>query len=241
MPGVSTGLVETGSQQGGQTARGRTQRRGRRQRSRSVPRPPSATAIVRASHEPKNLDESNSSAMSTASGTLVLLNAITQGVTGNTRTGRQVQLEHLRLNMLFYSNTAIDQDAYRIIVFIDKESRGAAPVVGDLLTNTTVGVSGAVLSSHNFDNVPSRFKILADEMIVNQPTVSISATNAAWNQPYQHRLYHIKLKTVVHYYNTSAGTVADIDSNALFFLIYGVNTSNPGTFVYDARLVFRDM
>jgi hypothetical protein len=240
MSGLSTRIVESGSQQGS-AGRERGRRRDRRRgRSPAVPRAPSVNAIVRASHEPKNLDISNTYTLSGTTGTLVLLNAITQGVTGNSRTGRQVKLDHLRLNFTFTASSAESQDAVRIIVLIDKESRGAAPAVGDVLTNSTFGL-GALLSSHNFDNVPTRFKILADEVVCIQPTVAVNSTNTVWNTNIFHRLFHIKLKQNVHYYNTSAGTIADIDSGALYFITWGVNSSGESTSTYDSRLVFRDM
>jgi hypothetical protein len=200
----------------------------------------SSAAIIRASHEPKNLDQASSYSLSTTTGTLVLLNAILQGSSGVNRTGRQVKLDHLRLNLAFNQTNQVPADFVRYIVLMDRESRGSAPAVGDVLTNTTFGIQ-AVLSSHNFDNVPSRFKILADEVLISNATVSTSSTNATWNEPWNHRLIHIPLKQTVHYYNTSAGTIADIDSNALYLITWGQNSTNPTELYFDSRLVFRDM
>jgi hypothetical protein len=231
---------ERGSQQSGRQ-RPPARLRGRRLPTNPrVPRPVSVSAIVRASHEPKNLDLTGNFSCSTTTGTLQCLNLIQQGSSGNNRTGRQVKLEHLRLNMFFQAANNEPNDLFRVIVFIDKESRGANPVVGDVLTNTTFGF-GAILSSHNFDNVPTRFKILHDEVITPVATVSVSATNALWNEPIYHRLMHIPLSHLVHYYNTSAGTIADIDSGALFFLVYGAQSTNAGLVEFDSRMVFRDL
>jgi hypothetical protein len=200
----------------------------------------STSAVIRAAHEPKNYDTVTNYSLSTTAGTLLLLNDIVQGSGGTNRTGRQVHLEHLRLALTFYAQQNVSSEMVRYMVLLDKECRGAAPAIGDVLNNTTFGLI-SLLSSHNFDNVPTRFKILADEVIPIQPTVTVNATNTAWNNPYYHRLLHIKLKSVVHYYNTSVGTVADIDQNSMYLIVWGDQSVNATSLYVDSRLVFRDL
>jgi hypothetical protein len=236
-----TRVFESGVQQSGAKPRGRGRGRRGGPRGTSVPRAPSAARVILEAHEPKNLDLTGSGGLSTTTGQLTLLNPIIQGTTGNNRSGREIKLDHLRLNMTFTIAGQNDIDIVRYIVFLDKESRGTAPAVGDVVQNATFGI-GAILSSHNFDNVPSRFKILADEIVILKPTVSVNSTNTVWQNDIKHRLLHIPLKSLTHYYNASnAGTIADIDSNALYLVTWGQDATNPVIFAYDSRVVFRDL
>jgi len=210
----------------------------------TIPRPvcqPSVAALVRATHEPKNLDiSSTGGTFSTTAYTLNPLNLIVQGVTGNTRTGRQVRLESLRLSFNFQNQTAVSEDLIRVMVVYDKETRGTSPGSGDILQVNTFGLA-QLNSSWNFDNVPTRFQILVDKVMSLTPTVSTSSTNAAWNSPDNHLLVNVKIGRQTHFYNTSAGTVADIDSGGLFLILMGKNGTSGSAYSYDSRLVFRDL
>lgn len=209
-----------------------------------VPRPtrqPSVAALIRATHEPKNLDiSSTGGSFSTTAYTLNPLNLILQGVTGNTRTGRQVRLESLRLSFNFQNQGTVSEDLIRVLVVYDKETRGTSPGSGDILQTNVFGLA-QLNSAHNFDNVPTRFQVLADKVMSLTPTVTTNSTNTAWNSPDNHLIMNIKIGRNTHYYNTSAGTSADIDSGGLFLLLMGKNATTGSAYSYDSRLVFRDL
>jgi hypothetical protein len=202
---------------------------------------PSVAQIVRASHEPKNWDSTASQVAFPGSTTpvIVLLNAIVQGVTGNDRTGRQVHMESLRLGLFFNANQSDNMDdLVRIMVVLDRECRGAQFTDADLWTNNST-TAGQIVSSYDFDNVPNRFTILHDEVILLAPTAYNGTTLTQKRFPVT---INKSLKSrKVHYYNASAGTIADIDSGALFLVLQSLNTINPSQYSYDVRVVFRDV
>jgi hypothetical protein len=203
-------------------------------------RAPSVAQVIRMSHEPKNLDLSASSSTSTTAYSVTVLNNISQGVGGVNRTGRQVLLENLRIQLIFSANAATETgDVVRIIIVKDKECRGVTPGLGDVLTNNTYGLS-SIASSHNFDNVPSRFQIIYDEVVALHPT-SYYGTVGYLNNPYYPVLINKKLGSKTHYYNTNAGNVTDIDSGGLFMFILNNSGSAQTTYQLDQRLVFRDI
>jgi len=220
--------------------RGRTKRRGA-SRDRSQSRTPNVRKIIQASHERKNADlVVSGSTLSGTAYTPYLLNAINQGSAGNNRTGREVALESLRVSIELANAPANTGDLVRILIIEDHECRGVAAGTADVLTNNTFGVE-QLLSSYNFDNVPTRFKILADRLYALTPTVSTSATNAAWNAPLVHDVIHVPLKGRTHYYNTTGNGISDIDSNSIYLLVMGQATANEADFSFDSRLVFRDL
>lgn len=226
------------------TGRGRTLRRGTRsqRRSRTPAGPPAMTVprVLRAANELKNLDTTGSGALSGTAYNLYPLNNITQGATGNTRTGRMVMAEAIRIGLILTLNSANIYDFVRIIVVFDKECRGSSLGSSDILTSNSFGTE-QIISSYNFDNVPSRCNILHDEVVPLHHFVATNATNTAWAGGIFSRVFHVPVKRRVHYYNTSAGTIADIDSGSLSLFVMGSSGSNESTLSLDVRHTFRDL
>lgn len=202
---------------------------------------PSVAQIVRATHEPKNLDLfATGLTVSGTTYTAVLLNPIVQGTTGNNRSGREVRNEGLRIALNFQSNQSqANADCVRITVVRDDECRGAAPgYYQDVLQNGVFGQE-ALNSSFNFDNIQRRFKVLFDKRITLNPAAGVSGTYGTVFAPV---LIEEKLGFKTHYYNNSnAGTIADIDSGALYLFITGLDATNASGWNYDTRLIFRDL
>jgi hypothetical protein len=196
--------------------------------------------IIRASHEPKNLDSGNTAGLSgTTTPVLTLLNPITQGVTGNSRSGRQVLNQSLDIRFMFDTDpSSLQDDVVRIIVFRDKESRGAAPAVGDLL-RLVGSLQYEIVSQYNFDNVPSRFQILADDVVSVPNRTSPTTTTSNLTRVCFNRRMKLNFKT--HFYNTSAGNITDIDDGAIYLMLIGSQSVKVSSYYYDARLVFRDL
>jgi hypothetical protein len=198
-------------------------------------------AIVRATHEKKNLDTvSYNNTLSGTAYTAFLLNSINQGTGANNRTGREVLLDSLRLSMLLYNASTQTGDLARVVVVQDKECRGSAAGTADVLQASTFGTA-QLLSSHNFDNVPTRFKVLFDKTYRLVPTVSTSATNAAWNEPFIHDVCHIPLRGKTHFYNTSGNGIGDIDSGSIYLFVFGYASAAESVFSLDSRLIYRDI
>jgi hypothetical protein len=200
---------------------------------------PTAAQIVRASHELKNFPLSvTGNSLSTSTYVPVLLNAVQQGSSANNRTGRKIQMEKLRLALDFEVDPNNSYDYVRVVLFLDRESRGGAPGAGDLLTNTT-SLEHQVLSSLNEDN-KNRFKILFDDNItIRQNTINSSSGYLFGGV--QRVNVTIPLKAKVDFYNTTTGTIADIDQGALYMFFFGFAANHPTGFSYDTQLFFRDV
>ncbi len=197
--------------------------------------------IVRATHEPKNLDlQATGTFPGSSSWGFALMNQITQGAGGSQRTGRQIALESLEVRLLMQTDpTSLSDDVIRLVIFVDRECRGANPVQTDVFQLT--GFPGVVelMSPFNFDNVPTRFKILEDQTLVlptrTSPTTTTSNTTLV---PF---VRHYKLRQKVHYFNTSTGTIADIDSGSIYIAWLSLTPTKVSSWTLNSRIVFRDL
>jgi hypothetical protein len=200
--------------------------------------------VIRQTHEPKNVDLTGFTNLSSSSSTSYLLNATTQGVTGSgSRTGRQILLESIRLDLNFLNNTAAAYDEVRAILVWDNEPRGSAVAIGDVLSNTTFGAP-QLASAYNFDNVApggKRLQILMDKRYSLQAKVQTGLTGAVYAVDFKNTTHNIRLNKKTHYYNTSNGTIADIDSGSLYLFLIGFLTSAVSNVAIDSRVVYRDI
>lgn len=196
--------------------------------------------ILRASHEPKNVDTIATAGL-TGTGTpvFILLNATTQGVTGNSRSGRQVVGQSLTINLKFETDpTSLQDDVVRVTIVRDKESRGAAPVTADIFANNST-VDYLQVSDFNFDNVPSRFQVLHDEQVLVPNRTSPTTTTS--NLTRVVRRFKTRLNFKTHYYNTSAGNITDIDDGSIYLILSSTTPTKVSSYWVFARYVFRDI
>jgi hypothetical protein len=191
----------------------------------------SQTAVIRAAHERKNVDQSiaeNPMAHGASTCDFNLLNPLIQGTGAGNRTGRDVLVEGLELRFLLSSTAVNTDDVYRYLVIWDTESRGALPAYADVFSAAT-----SYNSPINFDNT-HRFKVLLDTGPI---FVSTQSSGLSFFKGIVHQ---IKIGKRTHYYNASnTATVADIDSGALILVdaCYNGNTNMGVT----ARVIFRDV
>lgn len=137
-------------------------------------------------------------------GALALLNGLQLGLDFSNRIGRQITMCSIEFNGLHFVTpaTGVDQQV-RTIVFIDKQTNGAAPVITDLL------VSSSPNSLRNL-NGRSRFVIMMDKRIC----LSASAEDTS-----QVNFKFYKRISVPAIYNAgNAGTVADIVSGSVYVI-----------------------
>jgi hypothetical protein len=215
----------------GRAGRGMTNfaSRGQRANQRLV------SSVVRATHEPKNLDVSYALANMNATYQSLLLNPINQGTGGSNRTGRQISADHLRIHAFLYLPTvAVSGDQVRFMVVWDKEARGAAPVQADVLANVANQVT-SLNSAYQFDNVPTRFTVLFDRKFNVIPRFSgqIFAEHFEVEVPLKGRR--------AHFYNTTGSGVADIDSGSIYAFWMGYAAADFCQLSFESRLVFRDL
>jgi hypothetical protein len=194
--------------------------------------------VLKQTHEPRNIDISVTGlSFSTTAYNPLLLNPLAQGTGGQNRVGRRVKMESLRLRIQTTLGYTHGSDTYRFLVFLDNESRGAAAGTIDLLTVNTFG-DAQIMSSLNFDNVQRRFRILVDEVV----SVNASAWDGTHFGPIERQFkWDLSLNAIVHYYNTTAGNISDIDSGSLYLFVIGNQSVNPSSYAVDSRIVFRDM
>jgi len=210
----------------------------------SVPRPVkhNVTQIIRASHELKNFDQTAVGV--TISGTAYnqyLLNPIAQGSGGSNRTGRKLRAEGIDARLILQKQTTATVDDVRIIIVRDAECRGSSLVLGDVLQVSTFGYA-AMVSLLNFDSVPSRVHVLYDRTI-NLAASSIGNSGVTTWTGQDHVIdISVKQNQLCNYYNTSYGTVTDIESNAYYMFVLGTNASpNQTVLDYYLRFKFRDI
>lgn len=197
-------------------------------------------AVMKISHEMKNTDTVLSEPVSSLFYSDVL-NAMQQGSNANERTGRDAVIEYVQLQATVYlTSVAVSaQDLLRVMLVWDREARGAAFADTDLFSAPGAGTT--MYSQLNFDNA-HRFKILMDRTY-NVESTAIGLTGAtSYVQNNGLRSVNsrkVKIGLKAHYFNTNNGTIADIDSGALFLVL----VSAQGNITWDGgiRVYFRDV
>lgn len=151
-------------------------------------------------------------------GAFTLLNGLVPGTGLNQRVGRKLLVKYINFrgvcgpdSAFAGGNTSVGQQ-HRYIIFADRDSNGAAPTLAQLLD------SAAPWSQYNLDN-RGRFKILAD-WTHEFPGIAASAAGQPSNGV---QSFDVKIPcTLSTLYNAgTAGTVADIQSNAIYLFAIG--------------------
>jgi len=195
-------------------------------------------AAVRAAHEllAVDNDEPSNTLSTSATPTFFLLNGVQQGTAGNQRSGREVKPEGLRLALSSALNSLVSSSLQRFLVVRDNECRGAQFAIADLLQYNTQGID-QLNSPVNFDN-RKRFTILLDKVYTMN---SCSALGTSWGVPFVHSEFDLRLGGITHYYNTSSGTITDIDSGAIFLVCIGTSAANADSFGFSSRVTYRNI
>lgn len=159
---------------------------------------------------------------------VALLNGCARGDDIGERTGRQIWMRWVDLNMIcaVTAGTGTDQQQ-RVVVVQDMQPNGAACAWTDVFTSVSV------LANHNLAN-RNRFRILFDR------TVQLNATA----EPGSEKVIRarVPLNLLVTFNSGNAGTVADIQTNSLYFMVSGSNVAGvtAGTVAYKHRVRFTD-
>lgn len=162
-------------------------------------------------------------------GSFTLLANPTLGSDFNNRIGRKVLLKSVYVRGRVVTETAsagteafVPAQQTRMILFIDMQPNGAAPAVTDLLVEA---LPSSQLNLNNRD----RFKILTDRTYCFDPYYVDSSTAtetfaSAPNQIYNVKKYK-KLNLEMIFNATNGGTIADINSGALYMFWIGSRAS----------------
>ncbi len=152
----------------------------------------------------------------TTTGTVIAsLNLVAQGTEEDQRIGRSIDVGELAfryslsLPLTAASATLPDGDTVRRIVFLDRQTNGAAAAVLDILQTADI---------HSFLNLSNqgRFTILIDE-VMDMVALSTAITPGGnFNSPSVHKeiVWATDIDAVVEF-NSTTGVIAEIRSNNL--------------------------
>jgi len=140
-------------------------------------------------------------------GDVILVNGCARGDDVGDRIGRKIVMKSLEMRLYAYvtAGTGVDQ-TNRVMVVYDKQPNGAAPAITDVL----VSISTTALKNANNDH---RFNVLYDQTYyLNGSGESDSAK--IWKN-------YRRLNFPVQFNSGDAGTIADIQTGSLYFLVMG--------------------
>lgn len=167
-------------------------------------------------------------AFSTGIGSQNLISGLSLGQTATTRNGQSVKWNHLEFDFMVSMGTVASVTYIRILVVKDNAPNAATFAVGDLFQAAVTG-SDYTTSRFNVGN-RERFSIMYDVMMDLNSSKSLT--------------YHFQLARSLNfhtYYNTgNAGTIADITSDALFFIAMSNQAVNTPTITGSLRVNFVD-
>lgn len=209
----------------------------------SVPRKRRRSAKIRGlrvalpTDELKFFDTTKTTTTSSTSGAIFnsSLVLIPQGVTESNRVGRKCVVKRLNMrgNFDLVSATAANQtsDVLRVIVYVDKQTNGAAATVTDILETATYN------SFRNLSNT-QRFQILYDKSFgLNAPSGQGDGTTFAYGE-YAEPWSMNKTLSLPIEYNSTTGALTEITSNNIGVLV--ISKAGAAKFDYVARVRFSD-
>lgn len=164
----------------------------------------------------------------------------------NNRIGRKIMLKSAYVKGMLTSELGgtvtvgvVNTQHCRMIIFCDLQPNGAVPIVTDLLVNAT---PASQLNLNNRD----RFRVLADKEFVLDPyAYSTTATQAYASMTNQAKFVkkYKKLNIETIYNSTNGGTIADINSGALYMFWIGSGPAGAGSdsnFIGSTRVRYVD-
>lgn len=159
--------------------------------------------------------------------TFVCLNICSQGNDDINRTGDSVLAKSMEFNAYcLQSDANTAYDLTRVIVFYDRENRGAFPAATDLLT------ASSLTSLSNVNN-ESRFVILSDRLLQTEHIGSGKKTNVITFSYVFPTGFHLR-------WSGNVGDITDIRQNGLFIMLLAKENTNKTSFVGSARVSFYD-
>ncbi len=189
------------------------------------------------SGENKFFDTLRGSQAANAAGTIIdpSLCLIPQGVTESTRVGRKCVIKslHLKGELRLPNFAAGDQcDLFRLIIYVDKQTNGAAATASDILE--------ASVTLHSFRNLANsgRFRILLDKVYpMNSQAGEGNGTTFVFNEFLRSLNINKKLNLPLEF-SCTTDAITELRSNNIGVL--GVSHGGYATISYKARVRFSD-
>ena len=153
----------------------------------------------------------------TNAGSFTLLNGIESGLQDDDRVGASIRIKSYEYRQDVIISSSENESFLRTIIFIDLKTDGVAPLVSDLLQN-----SSAVISSpRNLDN-RHRFLILKDDV-----------TELSTNRPNKYNQWYKKVNIKTQY-DLSTGVAAAIAAHPMYMLqLSNQPTNGPFSTTYN--------
>ena len=155
---------------------------------------------------------------------ITLLNGLAQGTTASTRIGRRIQMKSVEARMFVFSDTLTLGCVTRFALVLDKQANAAAPAFTDIYD------SASSIALRNISN-KARFWVLWDSGLL--PIIgNVTTAGQGTDSSYKVMEFYKRINIPVQYNAGTAGTVGDIQTNALYFVAIGDTASGTA----DARL-----
>lgn len=153
-------------------------------------------------NEKKFIDTSPGTAVDSTV-TTTLLNGSVPGSGATNRVGRAITIQSLYIRFCISAGATPTNALFRILVIVDRQANGLAPPLTDIL------VSNTPVALNNLDN-RGRFVTLMDYMDVIDTAQQFKAT----------KVLYLRKKIGVVYNSGTAGTIADIATNSVFWVAF---------------------
>lgn len=203
--------------------------------------------VMTKSVELKVQDRTHQTYQINAGGSFTLLHVPTLGTDYTNRIGRKTLIRSIFIRGWVEPEiaatapiiTSAPAGLYRMIIFVDNQPNGATPTVADLLNSAT---PSAMLNLDNRD----RFRIFKDKTYTHGPITSITAaTVAQYGADNVTKNVKVYMKTSIEtvFDSTNGGTIADINSGALYMFWIGETAAsvNDGNAFLSTRIRFTDL
>lgn len=175
--------------------------------------------------------------------TFQTLNAMINGAELYQRVGRKIYMKNLHFRAILQPNGLASEAQNRMIIYYDSNPNAAAPLIGDLIRDSNAAAAVTSYSEINLFN-RQRFKILRDIQWITGSTTNVAGAAEIVPDPIKESFNQdifIKLGGLEAVYNgTNGGTVADIQTGAIGFVIFGDANSAAFSLTWHSRLRYYD-
>jgi len=215
-----------------------TYRRRRYSKQRRVGRAsssvPSLLSTKSFSPELKYINATTSAADMTSTPVLTLLNGCAPGSDATNRIGRRILVKSVQLSGYSHSSSSTIIAQARWAIVVDRQPNGAA------FTFTDCWDSAVADTLRNPNNL-QRFQIIHDSGVIPHVGCTTIATCAPTNFACHPFHLYKKLNIPVQFNSGTAGTIADIQTNAIYLVTWGTQASTGGVdFTSKIRIRFAE-
>lgn len=157
-----------------------------------------------------------------------------RGTQDGTRIGNEIMIKKWRVNLTLQSGAVGVIQAARVVIFIDKAPNGILPLAAEVFYGTaTAGCSPNY--TYNFNNVPSRFRILYDKTFRLEPKYAATITTRSIR-------FHKKFKkpVKVQFNDANSGDYSDILKNNLHVMLITDVAVNYPIAYFMSQMIYED-